>query len=322
MPYPWCQPVWERLQTARAGGRLPHGVLLAGPRGSGKGELAQMLARVLLCGAADAAGTACGSCRGCELMTAGTHPDFFRLAPKEQSKVIKIDQVRELIAFLTLTTQFLGQRVAIIEPADAMNRHAANSLLKTLEEPPRNTALILITHAPDSLPVTVRSRCQRFTLHGMHESKREWLATRLRPGADPDIALALAAGGPLLALDLDRDGLLKERATLLGELTALRAGRLDPVLAAARWMKIGAPEMVRLLRSLLCDMVRVRLAGGGAPIGNDDLRGGFQHVTKGLDLSQLFSACDTLTGHRRLLEGGANVREQDLLEEFALMWVE
>ncbi|MFO1436459.1 MAG: DNA polymerase III subunit delta' [Gammaproteobacteria bacterium] len=213
--HPWHVEAWKRMQASIAADRLPHGILLTGAQGCGQEEFATQLAAALLCDSTNGSGEACGRCRACELFTAGTHPDYFSISPTEDSSFIKIEQIRDLIGRLMLTSaQAAGRRVALIAPADAMNRHAANSLLKTLEEPPLNTTLILVSHVPANLPATIRSRCQQLDLTGEVAAKIEWLRSRVGDALPPQVALQLA-GGPLMAVKMQEQGLFAARTQML-----------------------------------------------------------------------------------------------------------
>ena len=133
--YPWQADVFADLQQRRVQGRLPHALLISGPVGIGKQQLANVFSQSLLCAEPQADDLACGQCHACSLYAAGTHPDLFRLSPEEDSKVIKIDQIRTLIEKISLSSHYGRYRMVILNPADAMNIAAANALLKTLEEP-------------------------------------------------------------------------------------------------------------------------------------------------------------------------------------------
>ena len=156
----WHATAWQQLQTSHRQQRLPHALLLSGEAGIGKAEFAARLAASLLCEQPHVDGQACGTCHACQRLGAQTHPDRFRLEPEEPGKAIKVDAVRQLIRNLSLTGHYGGYRVVTVEPAELMNTNAANAFLKTLEEPPANTLLILITASPARLPATIRSRCQ------------------------------------------------------------------------------------------------------------------------------------------------------------------
>ncbi len=160
-PYTWQVQQWQRMNAARQQQRLHHALLLNGIRGLGLEAFAQELARGLLCEQPGEEGGACGQCKSCLLYAAGSHPDIVQIRPEEDSRVIKIDAIRELTGFMELKAQYGRYRIAIIDPAEAMNRNAANSLLKTLEEPPEQAIIILVNNDYMRLPVTIRSRCQR-----------------------------------------------------------------------------------------------------------------------------------------------------------------
>ncbi len=136
---PWHRALWRHTAARLQAGRMPHALLLGGPRGIGKHRFAEHLARAALCEAPDAQGGGCGQCRQCHLTLAGTHPDWRQVSPEEEGKDILVDQVRELTQHLGLKAQMGGYKVAVIEPADKMNMNAANCLLKSLEEPPAAT---------------------------------------------------------------------------------------------------------------------------------------------------------------------------------------
>lgn len=217
----WLEPNCRALDREIESGRFGHAPLLPGPFGSGKRRLAHWLAARLLClDVRD--GNPCGRCRACELLAAGTHPDFFHLALLEDKREILVDQVREFVGSLSLTPSVGRRRVGLIEPADLLNRNAANALLKTLEEPPDEVWLILVVDREDWLPATVRSRCQRMViaLPGP-EDALEWLRGR-HDGVDVErcrLALNLADGVPGLADHWLADGGL-ERGLEIGRTLA------------------------------------------------------------------------------------------------------
>ena len=148
---PWHDEHWQRLQARRERGALPHALLICRPEGLGKRAFAERFIRGLLCQAPEA-GEACGRCRSCLLLAAGTHPDRVTVSyglrkDGVQRSEIVIDQVRDLSARLAMSSQFGGWQVATLDPADALNAAAANALLKTLEEPAAQTLLVLVADA-------------------------------------------------------------------------------------------------------------------------------------------------------------------------------
>ena len=125
--YPWLSEHWDFFMSRLNAGRLAHALLIAGAAGNGKLALAAAMVARLLCN--EDQPRACGVCRSCKLLAGGAHPDYFELQPEEDSKVIKVDQVRGLIAKLDLTTSISARKVAFIHPAESMNGAAANALL-------------------------------------------------------------------------------------------------------------------------------------------------------------------------------------------------
>ena len=184
--------------------------------------------RRLLCEDPRPDGLACGECAGCRYAVAGQHPDLMRLEllvidPEEGTleivESIGIDRVRALTEFVQLTSHRQRAKVAVIAPAERMNVAAANALLKTLEEPPPGTYLILVSDEPGRMPATLRSRCRKLAapLPGAAEAGA-WLAAQ--GVAAPDLALAQAAGAPLRALALADPVVQDERRAWLAALGA------------------------------------------------------------------------------------------------------
>lgn len=240
---PWLRPAWDAFRERLEGDRLAHALLLHGPEGIGKARLARLMMEALLCADPGPEG-ACGECRSCQLLVGGAHPDAFTITflidPKTQKtkKEILVEQIRELIASLGLTTTISRRKVALVFPADAMNRNAANALLKTLEEPPGETIILLVAHEASRLPVTVRSRCQALAVAKPGEAEAAaWLCTEggLDEGAARD-ALAAAAGAPVKAIRFEREGLVELHHGLSGALAALYSGedRVADVLTLVR----------------------------------------------------------------------------------------
>ncbi len=237
MTLPWMEAVQQRLEQANVTERLGHAPLICGPAGLGKRALAEWLLARVLC-LAPAGEAPCGKCRSCELLASGSHPDSFRLAIPEDKKEIPVDNVRGLIASLQLTPRIGPNRVGLIEPAEAMNRNAANALLKTLEEPAENAWLILVSHQPGRLPATIRSRCQKIVIRPPEpDAASAWLAERHPELDQADRAriLTLAAGAPLAASALLADNGLEHGQQILDGLLKVASGGPVSAIAGEDW---------------------------------------------------------------------------------------
>jgi DNA polymerase III subunit delta' len=222
------------LRAALRRGTLHHAYLFGGPPGTGKGQAALVLAQAANCEAGTAGPSgyredACGACRSCRNIAAGNHPDVLVLAeeramakagrwePKSgrsPSKEIVVDQIRDLVDHrLSLKKYEARRRFVILDPADAMNHQSQNALLKTLEEPPDDTTLVLVAGSPDSLLPTIRSRCLRVAFGPIPD---EQVAARLvAEGRSPEearLAVALAGGslGRALALPAEELDALRD----------------------------------------------------------------------------------------------------------------
>lgn len=311
--YPWQQPAWERLQQRASEQRLAHGLLLTGPAGAGVETFARSLAASLL--AVDS------SERSRALLGAGSHPDLLMVAPEETGKAVKVDAIRELIEFVSLTAQYGSRKVAVILNAEAMNRHAANMLLKTLEEPPPQSQLILVSSQPALMPITIRSRCQMIDLTPVTSAQTEhWLREQLGDSkADPALLLAIAGQAPLAASELDNEHGLPLRDQLLNDLAELKAMRADAVAVAEQWNKVDAVKIYSWLYRLTRDLVRCLVLGQGAVINQDQVRR-LASLTAGLSLRQVMNYHDLVIKNYRLLTGPTNPNSAVLLEDFILHW--
>src|SRR5450432_2226585 len=220
----WLAPQVEALRQARALGRFPHALLIQDRPGGGGLQLAQKAAQVVLCSAEN---FPCGRCRECQRVLAQSHPDLWWVTLEEDATQIKIEQIRELNESLALTAHGSAASVAIIHPADLLNAHSANALLKTLEEPRAGVLIVLVTSVSARLPATVLSRCLRMQV--MLPSRPEgaaWLR-RQRGEADWEAVLDIVGDAPLRALSADPAELLALRNETETQLEAALAGTLD-----------------------------------------------------------------------------------------------
>lgn len=147
----------RRFANALTAGRLHHGWLLHGMKGIGKASEAMAMAALYLCEHPQD-GVACGECHGCAMLRAESHPDFFRVELQEKKRDISVEQVRELLDFLSLSGMESDRRVVVIDGAELMNKAASNALLKGLEEPSPGSLLLIVCHDLMRLPATIRSR--------------------------------------------------------------------------------------------------------------------------------------------------------------------
>ena len=306
---PWQQAQWQRVQQQLEAERLPHALLLAGPQAVGKRTFARALSARLLC-TAPQYGVACGACKSCQLLMAQAHPDSYWLAPEEAGKAVKIDQVRDLVERMTQTAQQGGRKVAVIAPAEAMNRNAANALLKTLEEPAGSALLILISDAPGRLLPTIRSRCQRldFPIPGRSEVQ-DWLQPQAASAEKLEQALGEAEGRPMQARDLltGEDAVI--RRELDDDLAAVLNRQLSVLAAADRWKQRDWTALLYWLESRFIRALRAQVA----PQPNTS-----PAVTQlaGMSSVALFGLLDQLRTLLNQTLAGTNPNQQLALESF------
>lgn len=318
---PWQDPQWQRIAAMQASARLPHALLLRGPEGVGKYRFARRLVSALLCEHHEFQKRPCGDCRGCRLVAADTHPDLHALAPLEGKQQIGIDQVRSLIERIGLTPQYGGRKAVVVAPAERMTRAAANTLLKTLEEPPGDALFVLVADRAGALPATIRSRCQivDFPVPDADTAK-SWLAVELGSEEAAETALRLAHGAPLNARLQASSGGLEAREAILDDLDRLLRGDGDPISTAERWRELGLAEALYWLLSLVCDLVWLKNGRSVHSLTHSDRAPALQGLARGLDLMGLFRLFDHLVEARRAALGQLNFNDQLTLESIAIEW--
>jgi DNA polymerase-3 subunit delta' len=257
---PWLRGPQARLREARAAGRLPQSLLLLSAPGLGAEQFASWVAALALCESGPDA--PCGHCASCVLLRSDTHPDAHTVRLLEDAQQIKVDQIRELIDTLALSSYRGGYKVAVVESAEALNVSGANAFLKTLEEPAGRTLLILIARPSHRLPATIASRCLRLQLRPPpREEGLAWLSKR-EPGAQHwGAALALAGGAPLLALELAPAAVARLDEEMQAGLSALATDSVDVSALAEAWIKADAGLRLIWLENWITQRVRTNLAG-------------------------------------------------------------
>ena len=159
--YPWLRPSFEQLVGSYQAGRGHHALLLQSLNGMGGEALIYALCRFLMCRQPEGH-KSCGHCHSCQLMQAGTHPDYYALSPEKGKSALGIDAVRDVNEKLYEHARLGGAKVVWISDAALLTDAAANALLKTLEEPPAHVIFILATTEIQKVPATILSRCQRY----------------------------------------------------------------------------------------------------------------------------------------------------------------
>jgi len=267
---PWQVDALDRFAARLARGQMPQALLVHGPEGVGRRHYALTVAARLLGvpwrPAPDLPADQLG---------AVPHPDYWAVGLEEESRQIKVDQIRDLARQLDMTSHGAGWKVGLICPAELMNHNAANTLLKTLEEPPPGTTLILVADSPAHLPPTIVSRCERVRLAPpAAASALAWLTALHGDPAACQRALAFACGAPLLARTFLAGGQGQGNGSLLAELADELQQVIDrkatPTAVGRAWARRDTGVCLRWLHlqtlALLRFAVQGRAEGGMAPL--------------------------------------------------------
>jgi DNA polymerase III subunit delta' len=255
---PWLKDAQQRLLASLSSGRLPHSLLLLSVPGLGAEQLANWITALALCESRGA--RPCDACASCRLLRSDSHPDAHVVRLQDDAQQIKIDQVRELIESLTTKSYRGGYKVGIIEGAEDLNNNGANAFLKTLEEPSADTVLIMVAKPNHRLPATIASRCLHLKLAAPPaEEAIAWLKANSSASKPWDAALALAGGAPLLAVQLDAEGIVAIDADMRQSIAGLAEGSVDVTLLAEQWIRSNPGVRIIWLENWITQRVRASL---------------------------------------------------------------
>jgi DNA polymerase-3 subunit delta' len=302
------QPI-KLLRTALKRGTLAHAYLFTGIPGIGKMTVARSLAKALNCSSGGDADF-CDACSSCVMIDGNTHPDIQVIKP--DGDFIRITQIRMMQEQL-LYARFLDRyRLVLIDRAEAMNIQSANCLLKTIEEPPDNTVIILLTPLPYQLPATIRSRCQRVAFHPLLSCQIEESLQEMR-GPDASSAYLLAsrlAGGSLgRALRWQASGILEQRKRLLALIAGPGRSLLNAIFDFADERGEDREELLELLdllRLWIRDVMIAKESGTAAGLLNIDLAEVAMTASRRLSWPRLFQQDMLVADIQASLQGPAN----------------
>jgi len=285
------------LARTLSGRTIPSCLLFSGPPGVGKRRVADEFVRACLC--LEQGPAPCGHCESCRLHGTGAHPDLLAVGPEEKKKHISVEQARALGAWIGSTPALGRRKAVIVDPADALRSEGANALLKTLEEPPSGTVIVLVAARAGALPATVRSRCQQVPFGSLTDEEVAEVLRRNRwPAQAARQAAALAEGSPGNALG--RDGKLWQEGSdaVRALLENLASGGRGEALAFAEGLGEGRERSLVALQALIgFARAAARRSLGDAAVTNSMVPGILQRLGTDEICGLLAGALET---HRRL----------------------
>jgi len=307
----------ELLRLALANGRLHHAYLFLGPEGVGKRTVALALAKAIHCG--EAANDFCGRCANCARIEDRNHPDVRMIEPLAGKKEISIQQIREVEKELIFRSFSGKKKIAVIDPATLMNLSSQNALLKTLEEPPQESLLILIASNAGALLPTLRSRCLRLAFGPLSPDLVAGFLVSQR-GMKPNEAqvfAALSMGSLGAAVDLDKRELIERRRIWLEMLSALNAGDYRAACGAAESLAGAKEESLKFLRwaeTWYRDLIVHALTENSHEMINLDMLPQVQQQSAKGDLAHMLSSFAQTAGAAAGIQ--RNLNRRMVLEKF------
>ncbi len=300
--------VIDMLRRSLLAGRLAHAYIFEGPAGTGRRKTAIAMIQTLFC--REKRSDACGICSACRKVAAGNHADIHLLAPLPDKKDIVIDQIRELQYLLSLRPYEAERKVCLVEPADRMNTSSANSFLKTLEEPPGNALIVLLTENADSLLPTIRSRCQLVRFAPL--ASEHIASILLKTGVDEVVASVnaeMSGGSMTRAMLLENDGVMEQRELLLGYMEKFDLNRIKTIFDASEKLSGTREDSLAILDTLLSFMRDVVLMlAGDEGITNSNLRGRLAGFSRKITLDRGVELAEEIARTRAFVLNNANVK--------------
>ena len=292
------------LSRSIALGRVSHAYLFSGIEGCGKRKTALAFVQAVFCGREEA----CGVCSSCKKVASGQHPDLHLIEP--DGAFIKIDQVRELQKELAYRPFEAPKKACIIDGAEKLNLSSGNALLKTLEEPPGNALMILITPQRPAVLQTILSRCQTLDFQPLSAQLVEERLIRDRfPAEAARVAATLSGGSLRRGIEIATDGVLEGRVGFLERVIALELRDVTTLFSAAEELaadKEGLPGLLELLLSFLRDVLIYRSTPES--IANADLVDLVAREAERCGEGRAMELIEQLVAMRRMLARNVNAR--------------
>jgi DNA polymerase-3 subunit delta' len=299
-----------KMEQILTGGRIVHAYLFTGPAGSGKKTLSSLFAQALICeGQGD---KPCNTCRTCRQFLAGSHPDVLWIRKPEDKTGIGVEQIRDMQTEIKVKPFQAGRRVCFIENAHLMTEQAQNALLKTLEEPPPFTLLILLADNSNALLPTILSRCQAFRVGCMaREEVARILISRLSLSHEEAMTYAaLSQGIPGRALTLASDEGFRENRDRLTAGVNLAAGgapyRILELYGAFKDNKANADDLLDILALWFRDLLILKETGNKSLVINQDKISWLQKQLSSFTSRELKDMIENIEQSRRILKSNGN----------------
>jgi len=301
--------VVEILRRAVERNRVPHALIFAGPQGVGKTTLALLLAQRLNC-AQPEAGRACSSCVSCRKIRSAVHPDVRVVEP--QGAFIKIEQIRSLIGEIAFQPFEAQYRVVVLDGADQMRKEAANCLLKTLEEPPSRTVLVLVTTRPYLLLQTIHSRSQMIQFVPVQEQLIEKHLVEFLGWSPDDAKLAaMFSGGSFgeaIGFDKARHRDVRKQALRFISLLLRKGGFVDisPMAAEIAKKRESFEVWIEAVAVLLQDIYYAQVSP--SQMSQPDLVGELTELSRTVSRARVVSSINAVKGLKAAVQSNANRR--------------
>ena len=324
--YPWHSKCWDNFVNSRKQHHLPHAILLAGEEGIGKTQLAQRMAQSLLCINTQAEPKdACNQCPSCKTYHSSANSDFLSIALLEDKKQISVDQIRTLSEFLNYSRSYNTHRVVIINPVDRMNLNAANSLLKSLEEPTPNTIIILVTENSSALLATIKSRCQLFTVNSPNKQETiNWLthnhlsdnvsAIKDSPKIDPEILFSMIGARPLKANAISAED-IENKALFFKQLQNVLNHSMSVSEMAKHWEKYDVDTLINWQLLTIQNAIKIAVSPDAAIGETNQLQ---NYVTEQLNTDEQWQLYQQIIQQKQYIH--TSVNPLMFMENMIMLW--
>lgn len=311
----------QDLRQLLAEKRLPHALLFTGMEGIGKKLAAKVLAKALFCNSENAP---CNECVSCKTFTAGNHPDFYYLQPEGKAKNIKIEQIRQMQSQIALSPYLADKRVVLIDGAEYMNEAAANSLLKTLEEPTGEVVFILVTANKDMLLPTILSRCMKIYFAPLGEDEIMLVLKQKYSidGTKAQVIAKLSGGSMKKALAfIDEESLKLNDSVwnfIFADITAAYIWQLSDELAAMDREKVM--QWAGFLQMVVRDLLLIKAGADDSLLYNGNKKAELDDLAAQFSVDRLL-ICQEL-GENLAVRLKSNADVKLMVQDFMLKWRE